>query len=501
MGKDPRVKQAEAKAKKQAAKEGKAFREKRILRKRQYSMSTDEHEARVLSVENVRRDEIDGGGGIDIVAGGPGPGQRPGRRREDPKPPELPQIIDRFHKWGRNYVTVSRDHFVGDDPIPNPGYAAENRASTIEEALIKARALVSKMTTNFYERCVVVIFGGDYEEDLNIGNIYERIDLVGIGQPIIKGNTIIGQIPEMLIEGITFESLNDEPACEFTPSFSWRRMDLTRNYRAPMVVRNCTFMASHTAMECYRVALFENCYFEQTEAHTQTLEVATVVVGIDLNMLAPVKFQGCHIFCYPTYTPVLGNAYKHWAIKVTAKVGYLLANGGYMEVPGSKVMLEDTFVYGGALVEGWQLMHRGGAVHHGIPMLDMHAYAHIRGWVVTDPFNGAIGQIPGSVHFDGTGIYSAIAGIFRSDPGNAFPHVWGGSAYAMNLAHFATHYNSLGLPSTPGSMFVNLSVGQVYAHGVLTPAEHIYTGGFDDGVGNHTGADALSMTNHYLRNY
>lgn len=503
MGKDPRVARATAEAKKKAQAEGQSFQDKRILKKRQYNMATNEHDARVTSVENVRREEIEGKAGGVLQVAGPGGGRRPGGRPDDPPPPPPPAIIiDRFHKWGRCYVTVSKDHFPGDDPIPNPGYAPTNAASTIEAALDKARELVAKMTEYSFERCTVVIFGGVYEEDISLDTRRERIDLVGIGNPIIYGNFLLGSTAEILFEGITFESPNELPAMFMISAFSWRRGNPHLSYGPSVKFRSCHFFATHTALKCMRTALFENCYFEQTQNQSVIDEIATVYVGIDRNMYAPVKFQGCRIFCYSIGEwPTTSHRYENYAIKVTAKTGHPLVDGGYQQVENTSVVLDDCYVYGSALVEGWRLIHRGGAVHHGVPAPDLHTYGVVRGWVIHTEMEGAVGEIPGYIDFDHTGIYSTMAAIFRRDDDQAHPHVWGGTASAFNCVHYGVHYSPFGTVNFADQMFMNVNaVGHVIAYGNVTAASHIYSGGLTHSS-NITNVDPSHVHNHYLKNY
>ncbi len=99
-----------------------------------------------------------------------------------PRTPPAPVIIDRLHKWGRSYVVLSKDHFTGDDPIHNPAYARGEIASSLAEAYDKCVFLMDKMT-HADERCVLIIWGGVWEEQLLIDQ--NRLDVVGYGDPVI----------------------------------------------------------------------------------------------------------------------------------------------------------------------------------------------------------------------------------------------------------------------------------------------------------------------------
>lgn len=125
-----------------------------------------------------------------------------GRSRQQPNPPDNPPkpdaAYDRFHKWSRQYVTVSKDHNAGEDPILNPGYkSAAASFSSIQDAVnFAANTLVPKLA-NKWERVVVEVHGGYYEEDVTItgtwtaGGAQNRVDLYGIGKPMIYGKLLL----------------------------------------------------------------------------------------------------------------------------------------------------------------------------------------------------------------------------------------------------------------------------------------------------------------------
>lgn len=98
-----------------------------------------------------------------------------------PNPPATP--FDRFHKWGRSYVTVANTHYAGDDPVPDP--AAYH---TIAEGYAFAKTLAAR-EDNDYERITVWVSGGAYNEDLIFDD--PRVDVVGIGRPLINGSVRI----------------------------------------------------------------------------------------------------------------------------------------------------------------------------------------------------------------------------------------------------------------------------------------------------------------------
>ena len=466
--------------------------EKRLLRKRQYGLDPAE-DARKTSVENARRLEE-----MEAQAADPAPriiAPRPVGRARTPELPEIPTFYDRLHKFGRDYVVVSQDHFSGDDPYPNPAYAPENTASSIEDGYAKAEILATKGGS--LDRVALIIWGGQWNEALDHGN--PDIDIIGVGQPRIIGHSYIrASATWSLIEGITFENTGSEPACDIEPG------TIIPTYRFPLLFRNCRFVADETPCRARRTVLWDSCSFEQMTETNVADEVACLEIGLVPGMNGFSKLKNCTVASYRTYTELERSRWRHWAIKVTAKTADPLSDGGYVQIPHTGVVLDNTEVYGGAIVEGWRLIHRKGSVHHGPNATDAGTYyALVRGWVLFND-SGAYGEIPGYVHFDRTSIYSSVAAIFKNDLQQSLPYVWGGTVWAHDVMHFGPHIPSgSSVPVVPNYMFENLSaVGYVHSVGSRSAAVVGLVGpgvALETDVDNITGINWEAMQDYYLQ--
>lgn len=127
--------------------------------------------------EDMRRRQ----GQDDVVEGPAHVYAKPRAPQITTPPPDIPAIIDRFHKFGRVYVTVSPIHFPGMDPIEDPA-AFHNIMDAYNFAHDVLAPLFDAFTRN---RIIIEVHGGYYEENLIVEA--DIIDFQGIGKVIVNG--------------------------------------------------------------------------------------------------------------------------------------------------------------------------------------------------------------------------------------------------------------------------------------------------------------------------
>lgn len=269
-----------------------------------------------------------------------------------PPPAGIPRIIDRLHKWGRNYVVVSHDHFTGDDPVNAPGYAPNDTATTIADGMAKAVYLADKMTAD-HERVTLQIWGGVWNEPLIIA--HPRIDVVGIGDPLIMNNheesfiPLVFVLPDpelgMYIRGIRFFDNDQKGAAVIS------MIQTTKNYPQGALITDCEFLSNGGIPLIGTGALrFDRCLFKQMSPSTSVVHVPAAKINF-MPMAKPAwtEFSNCHF-----YGLMDGSTAKGWSIEITSRTD----TDTY---PASHEIMHDTGVkitggsqmFGTVVVDGW----------------------------------------------------------------------------------------------------------------------------------------------------
>src|SRR5581483_4240838 len=366
-------------------------------------------------------------------------------QRLPPTPP------DRFHKWA-HYVIVGKDHNVGDDTPLAPGYNNGTSATTIADGYAKAAAIGA---ADGY-RCPLIILGGGTPWDETLTFTSDWVDLIGWGQPVILGNSTIGaSVTDVRVEGITFQSPNDNPSLFMAAVSSLATDPLMK---APSFYQ-CRFEGAQLGLYSQRRLYAEDCVFVQTTNPSLTLNVAPCWMELGNDQLWYSFFRGCRFYVnlvkevtqsgysYPD-TPVDGTG---WAIRASARPGggpYLLtmtsSDGVFRSTSAGStgtgqldngVILDDCYIYGQLLCEGWMVAHRGGAQYG---PLGNNPYATVYGHDYLDGGGSFTGRQFGIVMFDGCITHAKEVAEAPTDPLLTNPSYPGGAAvFFRNSLHVA----------------------------------------------------------------
>lgn len=377
-----------------------------LLRQRQPGLDSAE-DFRVTQTESNRRVR-DAAAEAATPTKAATPRQTQGAPIELPKPPPAPTIIDRFHKWAR-YVIVAKDHPAGEDPILSPAYAPTDGASSIAAGYAKASAIAARDGV----RCPLIIMGGGGPWQENIALTSNSVDLFGWGNPVVEGLTQ----PTPTVTDVAIEDISFHTTIATSPAFvlpAAPPMGLT-NYLPNSHFRfaRCRFSGKQQVFLAQRSFYAEDCLFWQGQPLDYSLELAPCVIEQEDIPTTWSVLRGCRFYTAltsgPPETELVPMEANGWALKVSARRvggGYLSnllsydgvfrTNSGASSGSGaiqSGVLLDDCYVYGSALVEGWTLAHQGGRQYAGIPIPERSGgvYAVLRGhdWVNAGGFIGA----------------------------------------------------------------------------------------------------------------
>ena len=379
----------------------------------------------------------------NFAAGGGGTAGQP---NTPPQPPTEALGPDRWHKRGRVYVYVSKDHISTSDDTPvNPGYAPLNGPSTINAAYAFARDVLVPKVQFASERVVLVIVGGLWNEALVINS--NEVDIVGQGMPVLVGESSVDQLcNEVYIEGIEFYTEGDKDGAPAQVAMTVNRgLDIAHYPHGSIMFRDCRFRADKTAYVEWRRTDHENTEIIQDVQWDQTMEIASAISYIEPAARGYSIFRNSRISCFVGFDGLRGTVWNGFAFKATAKILPGGPDGGYAKgilhndefiMQTSGVLFENCSIYGSLLCEGSNVYHQGGAQFQGIlmPAAHIHCYAVIRGWQVFDD-NGAFNSIPGRVWFDHTKTHSGVIARFVPDPAQHTPYEIGGELWYLQSNH------------------------------------------------------------------
>lgn len=212
----------------------------------------------------------------------------------NPNPPQpLPGILDRFHKWGSWYVTVSPLHLAGQDPVANPAASA-----TINDGYNRCIDLVNQLNVaGFTEGPVtLVVFGGKYAENITCTN--PRINLFGIGMPKITGITRIADTcTSIVIDG--FELYNNPTDPPFPYGVAPLQIDegeeIVGGSISTIQIKNCYIHAPLTAVYLQRWAYFDQCQIIADNNESFSWQALTVRFCSSFSQSKWTKFKDCFI--------------------------------------------------------------------------------------------------------------------------------------------------------------------------------------------------------------
>lgn len=420
---------------------------KRLFRTRNKGLVDGRDQLNQQTEHNFRQDsssEV-----VAAVSEAASPAQTSSPIRVD-KPPKLVDIKDRFHKRGIVYIYVSKDHPADDDSPLAPGYAPNDKDSSILSAYEKALGLVE---IEGVERCVIRIIGGTWAE--SIYHVSPKIDFEGEGKPKIIGTfTVAVSCTQTRIANIEFVSETTSPAFIIEQGF-----DMV--WRSPIQLFGVHIHGPSVAFRSYRRFFAKACLFEQDQAQDITLEIATMEVFAHPADRWWSQMEECTIRCAGQSNPSFGDEFYGYAIRASSHVLNQSSDGGYLRGDlylagyefwvkrNSGLLLDNCMVYGGLLCECWTVKHRHGSQTGGVQVPDRRGwtYATLRGWSIFDPMNGATEQIPALVFFDNTDTKADAVARFVRDNNQSSPYTTGGKVYFRNSLQLA-HYDH-----APGSAF------------------------------------------------
>lgn len=224
--------------------------------------------------------------------------------------PSIPNIpgataIDRWHKFGLMYVTVSNRHLVNQDPdLDNSAFA------TITEGYAFAKTLWDSFQLIYPNgRVIVEVHSGIYNE--NIVCDHSHIDLCGIGMPIIRvengsiaANNCIkidALCTKIRIEGFRF----DNAAMVVMSAPLWKenaglRIDPgveSGSQQSDIKIVKCDFTGGYTQIYAQRWAYFENC---QTFPQAGAVSIGSVMIQFPIAIPQThwTVFFDCHLRGY-----------------------------------------------------------------------------------------------------------------------------------------------------------------------------------------------------------
>lgn len=186
-----------------------------------------------------------------------------------PAVPDPLTIVDRFHKKGRVYITVSPQHFSGDDPVDDP--AAYH---TITEGYAAAKALRARMTDPL-ERVVIEVHGGEYNETLLLDT--SNIDIVAIGIVVINGQLILADTVTSAYHSLLYV-INPDSTPEQNPREQAGLIALhgadSGAHQSDVIFEDCTFVGPNQQWFIERWMLFVNCVTRSTNNRTSLVPSA-----------------------------------------------------------------------------------------------------------------------------------------------------------------------------------------------------------------------------------
>lgn len=477
MASDPRQKGA------------RSLSEQRILRKRG-GLGPDGVEQ--SKAEDDRRDEevstIAGPTGLRGPAGGSGVVTSPATN-----PPPATVSPDRLHKDAPNYVVISHDHPLGEDPVLNPGYAVVGHASSIADGY--ARAVYHQRLKSTVGRTVLWIWGGYWKEALIIRD--QGIDVLGSNMPVIVGNSVIlGNTTQCRIEGCELWSLNQNPALTNLPGLEWAPVDgvvvrqtQPQNGLANIQIVECNIHAPGRAFYNQRRVYLDNCHFwqDQDQENDPTSETATVRFEASPADTWVSLANNCKFEAWRGQEANIYNNYHGYAITGTAKIGGGV-NGGYFlgdkysesedeyTMSRSGIWLQNCAVFGGAICEGWNMVFTGGTQYGGPSAPDVRSsiFATLRGWWGV---NDGTAFIPAQIQIRSAVTSAFFLAQFVNDPQQTnIANVFGGTFWFDLSEHTCP-----GTSAPPESPFiVNGGTARARGTGSMTPSTAWPTSGMSE---------------------
>lgn len=272
-----------------------------------------------------------------------GPGQSgTGLSPVNPAPP-----VDRWHKFGLFYVTVSPINLPGQDP---GGIQQNSWVPTITEGIAKAVELYNSMALLYVApRVIVEVHGGEYKEDVTVP---DHIDIIGIGQPTIIGLFTIDPLcRQTLIRSFHFQN----PSLSML-SLPITALDTALTYEPPIVFQDCYFEGNSDIGDTYRRAKFIRCIF--TTNHVN----APIRVNFHGSVMRKTIFENCSLYSKLSVTLYPNDV----CIKITT-----VTNGGLtffdnLLTAESGVEFRDCQIFGTVFNQGWQVLVQGGKMYGGL---------------------------------------------------------------------------------------------------------------------------------------
>lgn len=212
-----------------------------------------------------------------------------------PSNPVGPAPIDRFHKKGSRYATVSPIHLSGQDPVLDP--AAYH---TLNDGYAGCITLVNQLNaagfTSPDDVVTMWVVGGRYSENLTLTN--SRINVVGIGLPKIIGVTRFGPgCTSALLDG--FELYNNPTDPEFpyavAPLIIDEGEELIGEAQSTIRIKHCHIHAPLTAVYAQRWAYFEDCQIVADNNENFSWQALTVRFCSSFSQSRWTKFKDCFI--------------------------------------------------------------------------------------------------------------------------------------------------------------------------------------------------------------
>lgn len=274
-----------------------------------------------------------------------------------PNTPSAP-VIDRFHKFGKVYVTVSPLHFSGDDPIPDPA-----AFHTINDGYTFAKSLADRLTDPD-ERVSLIVFAGEYDEDLTID--HPKVDLVGIGRPLISDSvwTITKDCTRVLVEGFEITnpySFEGDDANDFAGIRVLAGVESGIHF-SDVQIKRCLIHGPGTQLYLERWTDIESTDIYSID--TKTFGTPSIFVQFLLPVDVPpqskwTQFRDCRISGEPFPGGILAPTYfdKGFAMQISAVdpgTGDWIPN---VSTAASGVYLKNCIISGWTRNYGWNMMH------------------------------------------------------------------------------------------------------------------------------------------------
>lgn len=289
--------------------------------------------------------------------------------------------LDRWHKEGYDYVTVSKQHLPGEDTVLDP-----SMKHTWNDGYTEALRLVALMTAagDSLSRVKMEIFSGEYIEDLICTS--DRIDIVGQDLAMLRGSlSVSSACTKILIDNLILHNTmrSDDRFPLLKASLRILAGPESGAGQSDIQVTNCHFTGNQVLLFINRWAYIGNCqFFPNSALFLGNFGAVHVRFGgfPDLTTKWTI-FYNCHLRGYNDgsdyrdrlnaisieATDGLGVWYPNaltYGIHLWAQTGVLLDHcqvDGYSSNVGWN--MEYLYTYG---IEGWFINGTAGSVHHQI---------------------------------------------------------------------------------------------------------------------------------------